>query len=225
MRTSAPLRKGAYFAAALVCLTLLVSGSDARADEIGTQQRWHFDVQLDGRRIGAHDFTVEDDGSRREVVSHARFDLRVLSVPLYHYEHWDREEWSRGCLRAIAARTTDGGRGSLVQGELDGERFELTEPHEDAALPGCIMTYAYWDPAILAQSRLLNAQTGRYEAVAVRELDPQTISVGGRAVNARHYALDSQGHRIELWYSPTGQWLALKAQTSNGGTLSYELRP
>ena len=49
---------------------------------------------------------------------------------------------------------------------------------------GCLMTYAYWNPEMLKQKRLLNSQTGKVEAVNITALGEDKITVRGAPVTA-----------------------------------------
>lgn len=86
------------------------------------------------------------------------------------------------------------------------------------------MTYAYWDMRFLQQPRLLNPQTGLYDAVRVSEQGTEALSIGGREVRARRYQLVSDQLLIDLWYSPEGEWLQLHSTTRSGRQLRYRLQ-
>ena len=56
-----------------------------------------FKVQLDGKDIGHHSFSVVRDGGREIVSSTADFDVTFLAIPVYSYDHSAREVWNQGC--------------------------------------------------------------------------------------------------------------------------------
>jgi hypothetical protein len=78
-----------------------------------------------------------------------------------------------------------------------------------SALPRCVHVYAYWNLQLLPQEHLLNPQTGTFDPVHLEELGVEVVRLSGRAECGMHYALERPSFRIELWYSPTGDWLAL----------------
>jgi hypothetical protein len=86
------------------------------------------------------------------------------------------------------------------------------------------MSFAYWNPAILSQQRLLNAQTGEYLDVSVQQLGEQALQLQDRAVPALHYRIRTGESDIDLWYSTDRDWLALSTATS-GGELRYRRLP
>jgi hypothetical protein len=157
------------------------------------------------------------------VESHASFRVTVLRVPVYRYEHEDHESWHNGCLVRMEARTHDNGHDSEVRARLSGGALEVHGPGGSASLPGCVKSYAYWDPRLLGEHRLLNAQTGEYEQVQIARLGSDRISAAGRILTAEHYSLTSAALHIDLWYSASGEWLALESRTPQGRLLRYEI--
>src|SRR5699024_3515825 len=91
------------------------------------------------------------------------------------------------------------------------------------SLEGCVMTFAYWNPAILRQTHLLNPQTGAYETVKVSRIGEQTLSIKGTAVRAIHYRVTGPKHPLDLWYSAADEWLALESTVTGGRRLAYRL--
>jgi hypothetical protein len=58
----------------------------------------------------------------------------------------------------------------------------VTTPKGTQALEGCVMSFAYWNPAIRTQAKLLNAQSGKLEAVQVSRAGSGTVEVRGQPV-------------------------------------------
>jgi hypothetical protein len=73
-----------------------------------------------------------------------------------------------------------------------------------------------------AQEHLLNPQTGTFDPVHLEELGVEVVRLSGRAERGMHDALERPSFRIELWYSPTGDWLALQTRTRQGRLMRYE---
>jgi hypothetical protein len=209
-------------AAVLLCLPAI---SAAAAEKLPEDVRqWHFTVLLDGKPIGEHDFTVTGRAGELEVGSRAHFRVRALFIPLYAYDHQDHELWRGGCLEQMDAHTNDNGKELAVNGHLAGNTFEVRGPQGEEVLPACVKSFAYWDESFLTAHRLLNAQTGKYEAVTATRLTNGRIRANGRDIEAEHYSLTGAKMSIDLWYSPGGEWLALETQTEQGRTLRYEMR-
>ncbi len=147
--------------------------------------QWDFDVYLDDKRIGQHTFRVEPDDRGGHIVrSEARFDVKVLMIPVYRYRHAAEERWSGTCLTSIESSTTVNGKRSALNGRRVEGAFELTVTSSDDALttslPGCISTYAYWDVTTLERhDQLLNSQTGSYEFVQLSASAPGEMALRG----------------------------------------------
>jgi Family of unknown function (DUF6134) len=185
---------------------------------------WHFTVLLDGKRIGEHDFTVARHGDETDVDTEAHFKVKAAFIAFYQYDHRDHEVWRNGCLAGITSRTHDNGRSFAVEGELKGGTFEVQGSGGAATLPACVKTFAYWDQSFLTEPQLLNSQTGKFQAVTLTRVGPQSVKVGGRSIPAQRYSLRAPKLDIDLWYSESGRWLALQSKLESGRLLRYEIQ-
>jgi len=205
---------------ALLAASLLVASSPALSAE---PRVWSFRVYLDDAPIGHHSFTLRETASTRELTSEARFTVKVLGINAYRYAHNATEHWRGDCLNGLTARTDDNGEPTNVNASRAGERLTVSGNRTPEALSGCVMTFAYWNPAILRESRLLNAQTGEYEAVRVALVGEEKITLKGAPVTATRYRITGSKHPIDLWYSPDNEWLQLESTISGGRKLRYRL--
>lgn len=186
---------------------------------------WSFRVRLDGRDIGFHRFTLRADGVQRELATRARFDVKMLGFSVYRYAHDATERWRSDCLTALDARTDDNGELTAVLVSRSGSGLVVASGNGSAqrTLQGCVMSFAYWNPAILQQTHLLNAQTGAYEPIQVARLGEETLQRAGASVQALRYRITGSGYPLDLWYSTTDEWLALESVVAGGRTLSYRI--
>jgi hypothetical protein len=185
-------------------------------------QRWSFRVLLDGNPIGEHRFTAgEVDGAgERTVVSEADFTVRWLGIPVYKYRHRAVERWRGDCLAALTAETDDNDKRTLVSARLQGASFQVTLPAPYSAA-GCVMSFAYWNPALRAQQRLLNAQTGQFESVRIARLAAAPPEIGSRSPGASGWRIGGVAQPIDVWYSAQGDWIGLDARVDGGRVLQY----
>jgi len=182
-------------------------------------REWRFDVSLDGRPIGEHTFVLRDGGDEAELTSEARFRVRLLFIDAYRYEHHARETWRGDCLEKLDARTDANGKRTVVSGALALGTFRLAGG-EATPLHPCVRTFAYWNPSILEAQRLLNPQTGEYVPVKVLLMGRETID-GRPAERYRLIGTSGTPLQIDLWYSPSRDWLALESLTPEGHRLRY----
>jgi hypothetical protein len=187
-------------------------------------QQWDFKVYLDDKWIGYHNFRLTPDGNGGHTLDiNAQFDVKFLFINAYSYRHDNTERWQQQCLKSIQARTDDNGKEFVVQGASDGSRFYLDNAGSRKPLSTCVMTFAYWDPAILKADRLLNSQTGEYVNVDVLPLGREQIPVRGQPIAANRYRILAEDNAvIDLWYSADSyRWLALQSTTEGGRKIRY----
>ena len=190
--------------------------------------QWQFKVLLDNREIGTHHFTVTDSNGQQTIQTEASFDVNVLFINLYRYRHQSTEVWQGNCLRSIDSETNANGKpflvaGKLVAGQAKDNYFQVSTAIVEKELPPCIMTFAYWNPAFLAEDKLLNSQTGIYEDVTITRLGEESFQFNGKPVVAIKYHIDLKAGPITLWYSANNfRWLALESVAAGGRILRYE---
>jgi hypothetical protein len=192
-----------------------------------SSREWRFAVSLDDKPIGYHHFGLRSDGNERRLTSEARFNVKVLFVEAYSYQHVNRERWRGNCLAELHANTIDNGEHKVVRGSQGSAGFVVNIGTQELALEPCVMTFAYWNPDILRAQRLLNPQTGEYVAVTTTRVSNETIRIRGTPYNAERFRLigrtqDGERMQIDLWYSAQQEWLALESLTDDGRRLRYQ---
>jgi hypothetical protein len=185
---------------------------------------WEFQVLLDGREIGYHRFDVMNQGDVEQVDIQARFEVEIMFITAYRYEHDNLETWQGDCLQKIESSTDDNGTHYEIAGQAGDTGFTLDRNDDTEALDtSCLQTFAYWNPDILRAQRLLNAQTGEWKPVTVESVGAGPFEVAGTSVPAEEYRLLIPDGAIRLWYQQgNGQWLGLETETQGGRTLRYE---
>lgn len=202
----------------LLCLVAPLSVAATSGSRV-----FHFTATLDGKPIGEHRFEVHEADGRTHVTSRARFDVKFLMFTVYRYRHEAQEVWDGNCLSRLDAHTDDNGRAHALTAERspDGLRVDTAEATRE--IPGCVSSFAYWDPRILTAEQLLNTQTGDYHPIEVRHLGSEPVAVGGVPVAAERWRLRAEDLEIDLWYAPDGRWLALESPARGGRRLRYTI--
>ncbi|WP_431261679.1 DUF6134 family protein [Roseateles chitinivorans] len=219
-------------AAAVVTVGAAGLAASARAET------WNFEVRLDGKPIGTHRFTVEGPAEAREVTSIAAFDVRLLGITVFRYRHEARERWRGDCLQEIRSRTDDDGKPVQVDRRLEPAAPAASATSAASGEPTCLMSYAYWHPALIRQQRLLNPQTGEVDEVRIERLSDATVPAGGRDVDASRWRITSTATAtstssgkssparqvLTLWRDRAdGRWIGLDAQVKGDRVLTYRL--
>lgn len=190
-------------------------------------REWAFDVYLDKTRIGQHTFRLNN---AQQLISQAKFNVKVLFINAYQYQHKATENWQNNCLTALEADTVEDDVSTQVKGQLQADNFVVNNGQETQSLPACPMTFAYWNQKILAQSKLLNPQNADWLDTKVTKIGTESLEVKGKKIEATHYKLSAslngkQKLNIELWYETgSNDWVALKSITPEGYTIHYKLK-
>ena len=158
------------------------------------------------------------------MTSEARFRVRLLLIDAYSYDHHTEETWRGDCLAAFDSRTVERGKVTTVTGRAEEGTFVLEGPRGRDDAGACAMTFAYWNPRILAQSVLVNPQTGAPTQVSVESLGRARVRAHGRAQDATHYRIDTDKTRTEVFYATDDEWIGLRSTTREGHVLEYRLR-
>lgn len=170
-------------------------------------RRYDFTVYVNETPVGHHLFVLHETADGLQVTSTAKFAYKVLGLTIYRYDHEARERWRDGCLVHLSSHTDANGT--------------LSQVDDDPG--GCQMSFAYWNPQILKQTSLINAQSGAQQPVRISEVGEDPIMVRGQPVEAQRWHIDGPKHPLDLWYSPGGEWLGLESKIGAGRILRYRL--
>lgn len=193
---------------------------------VSQAKEWAFDVFLDKSKMGQHTFAL----SNNQLTSTAKFNVKVLFIQAYTYDHTAVEQWRDGCLVSLNTNTVENKVIDEVKGSLAESGFVVDNGKTTQTLPECTMTFAYWDPKILQQTKLLNPQNGQWLDVKVSKVNDETLTVKNKPTKTVHYKLTGtlagkSKLNIELWYTAdTLEWVALKSLTPEGYVVNYVLR-
>jgi hypothetical protein len=210
------------FIATLILGTAAVAHADDTAR--ASTHVYAFKAYLDDKPIGEHRFTVTGDGASRKVSSEADFAVKFLGFVAFRYHHHADEQWTGECLSGLVSSTDDDGKPTSVQLVKTGDANEITTGSGTKSEPGCLMTYAYWNPAMRERKRLLNPQTGKVDAVKVERVGSGSIAVAGKDVAATDWRISGGESPIDVWISARGEWIGLDSMVRKGRhKLTYRL--
>jgi len=145
----------------------------ARAGSV--PQDYAFAIMRNGNRIGDHMIEFSREGDTLNVLISIDIDVSFGPIPLYRYEHQNRETWRDGRLVAIETKTTENGDDFAVSGMLENDLFVVEGMDgKIETTPGIVPT-SYWDMDIVHAATLLDTQRGtlmeQEEAVMTRDED------------------------------------------------------
>ena len=197
-----------------LAVVLLATALAAHAAD-GTRV-YAFKAFLDDRPIGGHRFTVVTEGGDRQVTSEADFAVKFIGITAYRYHHHAQEQWSGDCLASLVSSTDDDGKPAGVRLVKNGDVDEITTGAGKKTESGCLMSYAYWNPAMREQKRLVNPQTGKVDAVTVARVADGHVMVDGKDVAATDWRITGGESPVDVWISDQGDWVGLDSMVGNG---------
>ena len=82
------------------------------------------------------------------------------------------------------------------------------------------LTFAYGNPKILEQKKLMNSQNGEYLDVDIQFLREENHIVKGKEILTSLWQIEAKGDDgdllVHLWYDENMNWVSLKSQTPIG---------
>jgi len=183
---------------------------------------WVFDAVLNNKVIGQHTFIYKGE----KTISDANFQFEYFLMD-FIYQHKSTETWQGNCLKTISSKTNDDGDLYEVIGQSGTEQFLVTSNNKTLELPMCIMTFAYGNPKILDQKKLMNSQNGKYLDVNIQFLREENHIVKGKEILTDLWQIkaetDDGDLLVQLWYDKNMNWVSLKSQTPIGD-MQYKLK-
>ena len=89
---------------------IAVLASPLQANGAEGARKLSFDVFLDDRAIGYQRFSLTPAGDATRIETQARFEVKLLRITAFAYDHRNTELWRGGCLRSIDAATDSNGK-------------------------------------------------------------------------------------------------------------------
>lgn len=208
-----------FYQTILTVIILTAGVAESNAEE------WKFRAYLDGKEIGEHRFATSPLDDKIKLNSKAEFDVKFLFFTAYSYRHSAEELWKGNCLHSLQSRTEEKGEVIQISTEKTPQGLIVKSDDRETVLPECPMTFAYWNPQMLEQKKLLNPQNGDWIDVIIKPMGRENITVREKRVTAERFSLTAPKMQIDLWYLPGEQkkWLALRSVTPEGRVIEYRL--
>jgi hypothetical protein len=207
--------------ALLVFSSSLVSFSlPAKIDE----QKIEFDIYLNDKKVGQQSVDITPTDSGEIVVIKSQFNIKLLFVNVFSYQHTANEAWRNSCLHSIDTSTKENSDEFFVQSKKTNAGLSITSNSGISELQGCIRSFAYWDLSRLDSERLLNGQTGKYVPATLVANGQEDFLLDDKEIRASRYTLTAENSDINLWYDQNQNWVGLNTLVKGGRTLSYRLR-
>jgi hypothetical protein len=123
---------------------------------LANSQTWDFDVSMDGKHIGDHQFSLTNKENNQQMLkSEEKFNVKFLAISVFNYHHKADEIWENGCLKKLESSTKENSKTTFVKAYEEKSLFKVIAQKPIDIDAECVMTFAYWNPKILQQKKLL----------------------------------------------------------------------
>ena len=193
-------------------------GEPARENFSRRTETWRFKAFIDKKEVGYHSFKAYYHPSGIRLEGEAKFEYKLLGITLFSYEHAVVEEYDNNyCLQKITSNTLIKDKSLSLQGNLTPQGFAVDAPTNEIHDTQCVVPFAYWAPTFVAQSELLNGQTG--------ELVPVSITPESRLNDLEtSYRVETDEMLLTVRYDATGKWIGLISDLPAKRKLIYKLQ-
>jgi len=224
-------------------LVVGVSTAATAANDFPYGQSLAFTVYRNGKEIGHHTISFQQDGGKRLVNVSVDLSVKALGVTAYRYLHTAQEIWSGGTFQALDSRTDDNGMKYVVRVQRDGKGLivdrQVTPPLIPAAAndqglqraessrdlqPASMLPTSNWNFGQVGQSVLLNTQYGTPSHTKITAMGREPVrTVSGNTIQATRYRYAGD-LRMDQWFDDRGRWVKASFPAFDGSTIEYILQ-
>ncbi len=176
-----------------------------------------------GRVVGRHRIRFSRAGGRFIVRSDVEIEAGPPSAPLFRFVHHAEEVWVEGWLHGVVSDTQDDGRRYRLRAERRDGIFQGIVNGMAFTVSGYIIPSILWHRDTPASEALFDTVDGMVKVVVPRLVGRERVPVGGKPVEARHYALRGQIRR-DLWYDADCNLVRVAWRARDGSEIVLEPR-
>jgi hypothetical protein len=171
--------------------------------------------------IGRHVITFSCQGDDLLVETKISGKVTMLSLPIYTLDGSYREVWRGDRLISFDSRVNDNGEQFEVSARAEGDQMVIDRRRGIMEAPATIVSDHPWNFAVLDRPLVFDARRGKLRHVQVEPAGKETLTLGGRTVEANKYQMTGDLERV-LWYGEDGAWL--QSQLEYGGSKVFVRR-
>jgi hypothetical protein len=198
---------------------LLATGAPAAN---GRDRGLGFDVMWRGSKVGRHEVRILETAEGLTVATTVDITIRLAFVTIARFSQTADDLWQDGVLVRSRAQTNEDGEVTTLAATRDGDALLVEGASGTHRYPlGTMTDLCIWNPAIAAESRIVDTRTGRLDGFEILEKAAETLALDGRQVSAQRVGFRvDDGRRGRLWFDTGGLWLKAELET-RGQTFRY----
>ncbi len=176
-----------------------------------------------GRVVGRHRIRFSRAGGRFVVRSDVEIETGPPGAPRFRFVHHAEEVWVDGWLHGVVSDTEDDGRRYRLRAERRDGIFQGSVNGMAFTVSGYIIPSSLWHRDTPASEALFDTVDGMVKAVRPQLVGRERVPVGGKPVEAKHYALRGQIQR-DLWYDADCNLVRVAWRARDGSEIALEPR-
>jgi uncharacterized protein DUF6134 len=168
-----------------------------------------FAVMRGHSKIGAHTVTFRDRPDGLTVHTVIDLAVRVVFITVFRYQHECEEVWASGRLLSLRSRTNEDGKHYAVAATAEPSGIRVVGPGGPLVVgSGLLTSNSLWDPLLIDQQRLIDAQYGGQIGLVVHRRGTESLVLAGtERVVADRFQILTPHYGGLLWYDATGRWV------------------
>jgi len=186
----------------LAALALFLALNSAATAQNG--RTVNYAILKEGEPIGRETYLLLQEGEHVTVKLTVESRVRILLID-FRYSHKRSESWNGDRLERLVADTDDDGSKHHVEAVADGNGgLTVTSDARPAGIATSAFPLSMWRRSIVGHDNLFAVESGDGPLhVAFKDLGPEVVTIGGRAVDCQHYMMTGDVDR-DLWYDADG---------------------
>jgi len=203
---------------------VLVAAQSAIAVSTGafSDKELAFTVTRNGKPIGSHVYKFDREGGRITVDIKTDIDFRLLSLPVYRFQHESHEIWEGDRLIRLVSTTNDNGEPVSLEVRADGSGLKVGGA-KNAVVDSMAIPASLWNRIVIERKRLLDTVDGALMTTTAKDLGEEVLTIGGESIPAHRYRLTGDYHR-DLWYDTRdGKLVRVQFEAADGSEVAYVL--
>jgi hypothetical protein len=181
-----------------------------------------FDVFRKGKPFGYHTVSFDIKDKELHVKNDIKLEVKIGPFQAFYYKHDSDEIWTDGELLKLKGETTKEGDDFYVQAKQEADELDVVGTSFTGVLPETIIPSSHWNIREVMSTEILSSEGGEPLPVTVEKIGRETISAGGRQIEADRYRLKSD-LTVDLWYDASGKWVKCQFE-ARGQKIEYVLK-
>ena len=167
-----------------------------------------FSVLYKGDRIGAHTVSHSAAVGQMRITTEIDLQVKALFFTVFAFSHRSEEGWRDGRLVSLRSETVEHGERLQVSGQATAQGFRVVNKLGPfIAARGALTSNNLWNPAVLQQATVIDAQHGGVMGISARKLADEQITLAGRQIRTTRYRFITPYLAGGIWYDDAGLWV------------------